>query len=190
MDAKNAFQYTQGIRAYRFSTNAKITALMLSSRYNWTKMACAWPSNRIIAADTGLSISAVVKAKKELIDAGFLRVQRQFNNSCKYTPILPENIGDIMESYTSGLRDYTYDSEEQTFAPENSLKDNIKEKRKEKRKEKLLDESSIEDSYSYSNIIKTREDINVSLETTEYPLAEFRANTAADEEFWAKMDPR
>jgi hypothetical protein len=125
MKAKDAFQYVQGIRAYPFTTNAKITGVMISSRYNWTKMACAWPSNKVIATDTGLSISAVVKAKKELVKAGFLQIQRQYNNSCKYTPVLPDNIGVILQDYTSALQD-------ETSNPQSKLKDNIKENIKEK----------------------------------------------------------
>ena len=147
MKAKDAFQYAQGIRAYPFSTNAKVTGLMISTRFNWSKMSCAWPSNKVIAADTGLSVSAVVKAKKELIEAGFLEVQRQFNNSCKYTPMLPENIGDILENYRPGAQEQTYDSETK-----------LKKKLKEKVKEKLQESDSNESSLSSLNQIK-QEDI-------------------------------
>jgi len=125
MKAKDAFHYIQAIRAYPFTANEKIVAVMISSRYNWTKMSCAWPSNKVIASDSGLSVSAVVKAKNSLIKAGFLQVQRQYNNSCKYTPLLPENIGVILENYTSSFKDESY-------ASEASLKDNTKDNTKEK----------------------------------------------------------
>lgn len=46
-------------------------------------------------------------------------------------------------------------------------------------------ESSDEDSYSSSNINKAREDINISLETTEYPVAEIKETPAA-ENYWSK----
>ena len=151
MKAKDAFQYIQGIRAWPFSTNAKITGVMLSSRYNWTKMACAWPSNRIIASDTGLSISAVVKAKKELVNAGFLQVERQFNNSCKYTPMLPNNIGHILLNYTSVLQDHR-------VTPTTNLKDNIKDNIKEK----LPNSNEFDNSI---NQIITGDIIDVSSET-------------------------
>ncbi len=165
MKAKDAFQYVQGIRAYPFTTNAKITGVMISSRYNWTKLGCAWPSNKVIASDTGLSISAVVKAKKELVEAGFLEIKRQFNNSCKYTPVLPENIGDILENYTSSFQDETYVSE-------TDLKDNLKEKRKDKLQESDSNESSLS---NISNI--HQEDIEHSFEV----LNEGISAAAADE---------
>jgi DNA-binding transcriptional MocR family regulator len=176
------FKYIQGIRAWRFTTNAKIVGVMLASRYNWTKMACAWPSNKLIAADTGLSISAVVKAKKELVDAGFLDVQRQYNNSCKYTPMLPENIGDVMENYTSSFRNQSYDFQDESYYSETSLKDNIKDNIKEKRKEKLQDDDSNESSLDISNTKnKSKEDIQVEeyRQSDNSSLADFKAQAAA-----------
>ena len=176
MKPKDAFQYTQAIRAWRFTANEKIVAVMLSSRYNWTKMACAWPSNKLIAADTGLSVSAVVKAKKKLVEDGFLQIQRQFNNSCKYTPMLPDNIGVVMENYTSSFMDDSY-------APKANLKDNIKDNIKEK----LQDDSK--ESLYLSNINIIKEDINVSNYSANSSLAEVKAMAAA-EDIWAVFESR
>lgn len=178
MKPKDAFQYTQAIRAWRFTANEKVVALMLSSRYNWTKMACAWPSNKLIAADSGLSISAVVKAKKRLVEDGFLEVQRQFNNSCKYTPVLPENIGVVMQNYTSSFKDDSYASEDQAYAPTYDLKDNIKENIKKKRKEKLQDDSN--ESLVFSNIYIQEEVIDIEdNDSAHSSLAEVKAIPAA-----------
>jgi hypothetical protein len=176
MKPKDAFQYTQAIRAWRFTANEKIVAVMLSSRYNWTKMACAWPSNKLIAADTGLSVSAVVKAKKKLVEDGFLQIQRQFNNSCKYTPMLPDNIGVVMENYSSSFMDDSY-------APKANLKDNIKDNIKEK-----LQYDSKESLY-LSNINIIKEDINISNYSDNPSLAEVKAMAPA-EDIWAVFESR
>jgi len=172
MKPKDAFQYIQAIRAWRFTSNEKIVAVMLSSRYNWTKMACAWPSNKLIAADTGLSVSAVVKAKKRLVEDGFLQIQRQFNNSCKYTPMLPENIGVVMQNYTSSFKDDTYSSMY-------DLKDNIKENIKEK----LQDDSK--ESLVLSNISIKEGITTIQEESSDNPsLAEVRAIAAPWDGEW------
>jgi hypothetical protein len=183
MKPKDAFQYIQAIRAWRFTSNEKIVAVMLSSRYNWTKMACAWPSNKLIAADTGLSVSAVVKAKKKLVEDGFLQIQRQFNNSCKYTPMLPENIGVVMQNYTSSFKDDTYSSEDQTYAPIYDLKDNIKDNIKKNIKEKLQDDSK--ESLVLSNISIKEGITNIQEESSDNPsLAEVRAMAAPWDGEW------
>jgi DNA-binding MurR/RpiR family transcriptional regulator len=176
MKPKDAFQYIQAIRAWRFTANEKIVAIMLSSRYNWTKMACAWPSNKLIAEDTGLSVSAVVKAKKKLVEDGFLQIQRQFNNSCKYTPMLPDNIGVVMENYTSAFKDDSY-------APKANLKDNIKENIKEK----LQHDSN--ESLVLSNISIKEGITNIQEESSDNPsLAEVRAIAAED--YWKVFESR
>lgn len=54
-----------------------------------------WPSNKTLAAGTGLSISSVVRAKKELAREGYLLVNRRHDNSNLYRPILPQTIGYI-----------------------------------------------------------------------------------------------
>ena len=87
--------YHEAIFASKLSTHAKLTALIISSYYNWTKKEMCWPSNKTLAAGTGLSISSVVRAKKELAREGYLLVNRRHDNSNLYRPILPQTIGYI-----------------------------------------------------------------------------------------------
>jgi DNA-binding transcriptional MocR family regulator len=87
--------YHEAIFASKLSTHAKLTALIISSYYNWTKKEMCWPSNKTLAAGTGLSISSVVRAKKELAREGYILVNRRHDNSNLYRPILPQNIGYI-----------------------------------------------------------------------------------------------
>jgi len=87
--------YHEAIFASKLSTHAKLTALIISSYYNWTKKEMCWPSNKTLAAGTGLSISSVVRAKKELAREGYILVNRRHDNSNLYRPILPQSIGYI-----------------------------------------------------------------------------------------------
>jgi DNA-binding transcriptional MocR family regulator len=87
--------YHEAIFASKLSTHAKLTALIISSYYNWTKKEMCWPSNKTLATGTGLSISSVVRAKKELAREGYILVNRRHDNSNLYRPILPQNIGYI-----------------------------------------------------------------------------------------------
>jgi hypothetical protein len=62
---------------------------MIASHYDFTKKDPAWPSNKTLAKETGLSIRSVVRAKKVLTDSHYLVSQRQYNNVCLYIPSDP-----------------------------------------------------------------------------------------------------
>lgn len=85
--------YHEAIFASKLSSHAKLVALAISSYYNWTKKQMCWPSNKTLSSCTSMSISTVVRAKKELVDRGFLEVQRRIDNSNLYRPLLPQTIG-------------------------------------------------------------------------------------------------
>jgi hypothetical protein len=85
--------YHEAIFASKLSAYAKLTALVISSYYNWTKKQMCWPSNKTLSQATGLSISSLVRAKKELAREGYLEVQRRIDNSNLYRPIVPQNRG-------------------------------------------------------------------------------------------------
>lgn len=85
--------YHEAIFASKLSAYAKLTALAISSYYNWTKKQMCWPSNKTLSQATGLSTSSVVRAKKELAAEGYLEVQRRIDNSNLYRPIVPQTRG-------------------------------------------------------------------------------------------------
>lgn len=85
--------YHEAIFASKLSSHAKITALAISSYYNWTKKQMCWPSNKTLSKATSLSTSSVVRAKKELAKEGYLEVQRRIDNSNLYRPLVPQTIG-------------------------------------------------------------------------------------------------
>jgi DNA-binding transcriptional MocR family regulator len=85
--------YHEAIFASKLSAHAKLTALAISSYYNWNKKQMCWPSNKTLSNATGLSISSVVRSKKELAREGFLEVQRRIDNSNLYRPLFPQTIG-------------------------------------------------------------------------------------------------
>jgi DNA-binding transcriptional MocR family regulator len=83
--------YIRAIRSSDLKTTQKITAIMIASHYDFTKGDPAFPSNKLLAKETGLGISTVVKAKKVLSERGYLCSKMQWDNSCLYTPMLPDS---------------------------------------------------------------------------------------------------
>ena len=82
--------YIRAIRSSDLTAPQKITAIMIASHYDFTKGEPAFPSNKLLSQETGLAISTIVRAKNVLSQRGYLYSQRQWDNSCKYTPLLPE----------------------------------------------------------------------------------------------------
>ena len=78
------FEYLRLIRESNLSTKARIVALILAS-YN-----PSFPTNKQIAAGTGLCERTVRSAKKELVEAGYLRQKRNYDAANHYTPTAPD----------------------------------------------------------------------------------------------------
>lgn len=85
--------YHEAIFASELTSNAKLTALAISKYYNWKEGKACWPSNKTLAKATSLSIRSIVRAKNELVQAGYLVSQRRFNDSNVYKAITPGQIG-------------------------------------------------------------------------------------------------
>lgn len=81
------FEYMRSIRSARLSTKAKITALFIAS-YN-----PSYPTNKQLSRDTGLCERSVRSAKAELVAAGYLRQEMQWNAANHYTPLVPHAVG-------------------------------------------------------------------------------------------------
>ena len=65
---------------------------MIASHYDFSKGEPCYPTNTTLSSGTSLSVSAVVKAKRVLIDRGYLCSQRRWDCSNNYTPMIPESI--------------------------------------------------------------------------------------------------
>ena len=86
----NYHQYRDAIFASDLTAPQKLLALAISYHYNWKYQGPAFPSNRTLAGETRLAVSTIVKAKKVLIDRGFITSEQRFNNSSYYTCNIPE----------------------------------------------------------------------------------------------------
>lgn len=73
---------------------------MIASHYDFSKGEPCYPTNTTLSSGTSLSVSAVVKAKRVLIDKGYLCSQRRWDCSNNYTPMIPESTHMISESIT------------------------------------------------------------------------------------------
>ena len=83
------FEYLRAIRSSNLSYKARLVGLVIASYYNWTDNKPAYPSNKIIAKNTGLSIRSVIRAKQELVSGGYLVSHRQWDSASQYIPQCP-----------------------------------------------------------------------------------------------------
>lgn len=83
------FEYLRAIRSSNLSYKARLVALIVASYYNWTEKKPAYPSNKTIADNTGLSIRSVIRAKQELVTEGYLVSHRQWDSATQYIPQCP-----------------------------------------------------------------------------------------------------
>jgi DNA-binding transcriptional MocR family regulator len=83
--------YIRAIRSSDLPSNARLTAIIIASHFDFSKGDPAFPSNKLLAKETGLSISTIVRAKRVLSERAYLYSQMRWDNSCEYTPMLPES---------------------------------------------------------------------------------------------------
>ena len=84
--------YRDAIFASDLTAPQKLVALAISYHYNWKYQGPAYPSNKTLARETGLAVSSIVKAKRVLVDRGFITSEQRFNNSSEYTCNIPESL--------------------------------------------------------------------------------------------------
>lgn len=159
--------YHEVIFASTLTSNARLTALAISSFYNWKEKKACWPSNKTLAKATGLSIRSIVRAKNELVSQGYLVSERQYNNACLYIPNVPES-QPYGHTVAEVLTDWQLNNEYNNEV--NNEKNNEKNN---------TNEFSNENSYEDSNLSISKEDINIEWESDTSALASFKAQAAA-----------
>lgn len=169
----NQFDFQRAVMASDLDGTSKWILVVIASHVNWKTGQAAFPSIDTIVKESGFSKATIHRAKLKLVSQGYLVSQRHYNKSNTYLVMIPESLTMTPASLTERLR--RSHSEELTDNITDNIKKNIKDN----------NESSNEDSYSFSNINKAREDINITLETTEYRLAEIKETPAA-ENYWSK----
>lgn len=160
--------YHEVIFASTLTSNARLTALAISSFYNWKEQKACWPSNKTLAKATGLSIRSIIRSKNELVSEGYLVSNRRYDMSNMYIPCVPQ-------SHESCQNDTLVVSEWPTNNEYNNEVNN--ESNNEKNN---TNEFSNENSYTNSNTKKiAKEDINIEWESDTPSLASFKAQAAA-----------
>ena len=154
--------YHEAIFASELTSNAKLTALAISKYYNWKENKMCWPSNKTLAKATSLSIRSIVRAKNELVNAGYLVSHRRFNDSNVYKTTTPGQIGNYLGTESS---------------TNNELNNEVNNENKSSKEDLVI-----------SNINVTKEDINISNDSANSSLAEVKAMAADD--IWAVFESR
>ena len=88
----NYYEYRDAIFASDLTSPQKLVALTISYHYNWKKQEPGFPSNRTLARETSLAVSTIVKAKKVLLDRGFITANQRYNASSEYGCNIPEQL--------------------------------------------------------------------------------------------------
>lgn len=170
------YDYQEAIFASKLSTNAKLTALIIASYYNWKENSMCWPSNKTLAKGTGLSISSIVRAKSQLVSHGYLEVWRRIDNSNMYKPLIPQNLPIINKETGSALLEKRVYAETPT---NNEVNNEVNNEKNNEMKEKSSNEDLV-----ISNINIIKEDINSSNDSANSSLAEVRAIAAPWDGEW------
>lgn len=172
--------YHEVIFASTLTSNARLTALAISSFYNWKEQKACWPSNKTLSKATGLSIRSIIRSKNELVSQGYLVSNRRYDMSSMYIPCVPQS-HESCQSDTLVVSEWPINNEynNEVNNESNNEKNNT-------------NESSKEDSYTNSNTKKiTKEDINIK----EYSHSDtsfggsIKAQAAADD-IWAVFESR
>jgi DNA-binding transcriptional MocR family regulator len=85
-------KFIREVRSSNLPTSEKLVIIMIASHFDFTKGEPAYPSNKTLSDETGLSVRSVVRAKNTLVETGWLVSQRQYNNVCLYIPMVPKSI--------------------------------------------------------------------------------------------------
>ncbi len=167
------YDYQEAIFASNLTSNARLTALIIASYYNWKENSMCWPSNKTLAKGTGLSISSIVRAKSELVSQGYLEVWRRIDNSNMYKPLMPQNAPMISKETASALLEKRVYAETPTNNEYNNEVNN--EKNNEINKEKSSNEDLV-----ISNIYIQEESIDIeNNDSAHSSLADIKAIPAA-----------
>ena len=86
------YKYRDAILASDLTSPQKMVALVIAYHYNWKNQEPGFPSNRTLARETSLAVSTVVKAKKVLLDRGFITANQRWNASSEYGCNIPEQL--------------------------------------------------------------------------------------------------
>jgi DNA-binding transcriptional MocR family regulator len=121
----NSYEYQDAVLASDLSSSAKLTALAISYHYNWQEANRAFPSVASLVKRTSLSRATIHRAKKELIDAGYLDSIRRYNKSNLYLPMIPTQshgeISIVSHRRTNNELNYEYNNEYKEKDSEESL---------------------------------------------------------------------
>lgn len=116
----NYFEYQEAVFASTTLTfKARLTALAIASYYNWKDQSPCWPSDALLSQRTGLSISSITRAKKELVADGYLSSDRRYDSTNEYVPLLPVTVPLLTQSTPSAHTDESLCSQGATNREEN-----------------------------------------------------------------------
>lgn len=84
-------KFIREVRSSNLPTSEKIVIIMIASHFDFSKKEAAFPSNKTLSDETGLSVRSVVRAKNVLVETGWLVSDRRYNATNLYIPRVPQS---------------------------------------------------------------------------------------------------
>lgn len=82
-------EYNEAVFESDLNSNAKLLALAIGKKYNWAERRDCWPSNATLSKMTDLSIKSITRAKKVLVERGWITSTRRYDSTNIYRPTVP-----------------------------------------------------------------------------------------------------
>lgn len=82
-------EYNELIFNSDLNSHAKLLALAIGKRFNWEERRDCWPSNATLSQMTGMSIKTITRAKKTLVEGGWITSTRRYDSTNIYRPTVP-----------------------------------------------------------------------------------------------------
>lgn len=156
----NQFDYQRSLFASELEPNARLVGCVIGSHFNWSTKEYSFPSNKTIAQETGLSISSILRAKKQLMSHGYLWSDRRFNTSNLYQPMVPLTIPMVTQTIPSVTETPPMVTQTIPHGQVDQLIDTLKNTLKDTLTDNLNTKFESEDSNSNSIIISIQEENN------------------------------
>jgi hypothetical protein len=152
MKINSPFDYTNRvIDTDTLTSSEKLVALVIARHFNWVDENPAFPGNELLAIKASMHVRTVIRAKKGLIEKGWLSSERRYNNSNLYIPMIPvsdsmprlDKVSDTMS--LGGWHDVTSGGDTE-YQLTDKITDNLKDKNNEIKKSEgiLLDNLSLD----------------------------------------------
>ncbi len=119
-------EYCKAVFASDLSSKARLTAIAIADHYKWSESKAAYPSDKTISRETGLSLRSITRAKSELVNKGWMHSKQRLDSSCLYTPLIPDPSVIVADPFVEPFVEDVEVVEPETATPSVTLADPLR----------------------------------------------------------------